>query len=583
MTLLPIIQRELLVRARSRESRRLRLGVALMGMLICLPQWVFPSSFGTPSTVGREIFNGLVVAAFILCCAGCLLTADAVGSERRQGTLGLLFLTRVKAADVLLGKLGSNGLDALCALAALLPLLMIPVLLGGVSGGEAGRKGLALINALCFALAAGLYQSASHRKQFRAAAGAVILVLAVVQLPAIPVPGFGRRAFWHSLSPLVTMVYASDLSYRASRSGYWVSLAAVQVMAWLLLAGASLRLRSAVVEAGSAETAPARVVRRGQGRSVRPTPADENPVEWLVCRQPGVRAAVWIAAVVTLVGQVGGAFLLGTPMGFGFGPFGAAFRGLPWYAMHLLCWAPFAWTASRYFVEARRTGELELLLTTPVSAEQVVAGQWRGLKRLLFAPAVLLGLMIVAELILWVLLMRRYVLDLSVWFCMLVSSVLSIAGLGLGLAALCWLGLWFGLKSRSQAGAILRTMVVGQAVPCAIHLFGLPLVWPLRAFLFGPSGLVPPGYFLIQWLPALLVLLYYGWMIRWAMRRLHLEFSRVEAGRFSLPRPPAPGTASSSMKDMTFNRKERKERGEEGSVDSLRSLRSLRLNKSSPL
>ncbi|MGA2659560.1 MAG: ABC transporter permease, partial [Verrucomicrobiota bacterium] len=192
MMLLPIIQRELLVRARSRESRRLRLGVALMGALSCLPQLLFTTRFAPLSTAGQQIFNGLVVAAFILCCASCLLTADAVASEQREGTLGLLFLTRVKGPDVLLGKLGANGLDALCALVALLPLLMIPVLMGGVTGGEACRKGLALINALGFALAAGLYQSASHRKQFRAAAGAVILVLLIVLLPRIPVPGAAR-------------------------------------------------------------------------------------------------------------------------------------------------------------------------------------------------------------------------------------------------------------------------------------------------------------------------------------------------------------------------------------------------------
>jgi hypothetical protein len=590
MTLLPIIQRELLVRARSRESRRLRLGVALMGALTWLPLWVFPSSLGTPSTVGRQIFNGLVVAAFILCCASCLLTADAVGSEQREGTLGLLFLARVKAPDVLLGKLGANGLDALCALAALLPLLMVPVLLGGVTGGEASRKGLALINALGFALAAGLYQSASHRKQFRAAAGAVILVLVVVLLPEIPVLGFGRRAFWHSLSPLTTMIYADDLSYRASRSDYWVSFAAVQAMAWLLLASASLRLRRAVGDTGSGEMTSARVVRRDRRCSAPPIPANKNPVEWLVCRQPGLRAAVWTAALATVISQASGFLLFRIPFGSGFGPFVGIFWGLAWGVVQLLCWAPFAWAASRYFVEARRTGELEVLLTTPVGAEQVVAGQWRALKRLLFAPLLLIALTTVVQFSLlahpqW----RggRGQMDASLLLFMLSLSIQNIVQMALCLAALCWLGLWFGLKSSGQAGAIARTLVVGQAIPYAIRMFGVPLMWPFRLFVFGSSGLVPMAYFLVPWLPELLVLLYFVFMIRWARRRLRREFSRVEPGRFPPARRPAAGSAGflareqapqleTSMKDMIFSRKERKEHKESSDPSSVRSLRSLR-------
>ena len=53
----------------------------------------------------------------------------------------MLLLTRVGAFDVLMGKLGSAGLTSLCALVAFLPVLMIPVLAGGVTGGEVFRKG----------------------------------------------------------------------------------------------------------------------------------------------------------------------------------------------------------------------------------------------------------------------------------------------------------------------------------------------------------------------------------------------------------------------------------------------------------
>src|ERR1043166_2914920 len=110
MTFLPVIERELRVRSRKNATYGLRVGVALATMLVCLPALLWSGPFAGPSfpkTVGKNVFDAIVAVGFILCCGACLLTADAISSERREGTLGLLLLTRVKAFDVLLGKLGS--------------------------------------------------------------------------------------------------------------------------------------------------------------------------------------------------------------------------------------------------------------------------------------------------------------------------------------------------------------------------------------------------------------------------------------------------------------------------------------------
>jgi len=141
-------------------------------------------------------------------------------------------------------------------------------------------------------------------------------------------------------------------------------------------------------------------------------------------------------------------------------------------------------------------------------------------------------------------------MDPSLLLYMLILSIQNIVEMALGLAALCWLGLWFGLKSSGQAGAIVRTLVIGQAVPCVIRMFGVPLMWPFRLFLFGSSGLVPMAYFLIPWLPELLVLLYFGFMIRWARRRLRREFSGAEPGCFSPPRWHVAGSAGFLGRDQ---------------------------------
>ena len=76
MTFLPLIERELRLRARSPAAYWTRFIVALGGALICLPQLLSSSgSFSTPATIGRGVFNGIVSAAFLLICGVCLLTA----------------------------------------------------------------------------------------------------------------------------------------------------------------------------------------------------------------------------------------------------------------------------------------------------------------------------------------------------------------------------------------------------------------------------------------------------------------------------------------------------------------------------
>jgi len=51
--------------------------------------------------------------------------------------------------------------------------------------------------------------------------------------------------------------------------------------------------------------------------------------------------------------------------------------------------------ASRFFSEARRTGALELLLCTPLTAEEIIKGHWLTLRRRFFAPvAAVVGLVL---------------------------------------------------------------------------------------------------------------------------------------------------------------------------------------------
>jgi hypothetical protein len=265
-------------------------------------------------------------------------------------------------------------------------------------------------------------------------------------------------------------------------------------------------------------------------------------VEWLVLRQRGLGTAVWAAALLIAAGHL--TLIVTHRSGVGLAG-GLLLGNLPWLALQLVSGALIAWAASRFFVKARRTGELELLLTTPVGAEQVVAGQWRALKGLLLPPVVLIVLFVATPTILPALLpyQSHYRLD-PVWRVYLVGgTVLSMAYVVVGLAALCWLGLWFGLKSPGQASVLLRAIALGQVVPYLASYGGSFSVIPLRYVLFGPGGPLPLAYSLVPCLPQFLVLLYFISLIRWARRRLRQELSRAGPARFTLRRGPAAGGA----------------------------------------
>jgi ABC-type transport system involved in cytochrome c biogenesis permease component len=97
MTVLPIVERELRVAARRSST----------------------------------YWSGLM---FLYCLGhGRRSTADCLSEEKREGTLGLLFLTDLKGADIVLGKLAATSMRGFYGFLAVFPVLAIPLLLGGIT------------------------------------------------------------------------------------------------------------------------------------------------------------------------------------------------------------------------------------------------------------------------------------------------------------------------------------------------------------------------------------------------------------------------------------------------------------------
>lgn len=508
MTFLPIVERELRVRARQRGTYWARFLVALLGTTICFLE----------SPYGRNMFESLVTVAFLWCCFAFVLTADVISSERREKTLGLLFLTRVKAPDVLLGKLTSAGLTAFCGLVGVLPVLMLPVLSGGVNGGEVFRTGLVLLNTLFLALASGLWASTRTAGFFRAgrvALGILVVILlgplAINQLATFG--GFIPRNTFGLLSPVVGLLAGRDLAYRASSMPYWISLLAVQLLAWSFVVWTAVRLRRSLQETTSDEVAVP-VARRQQTRITGIT----APIGWLVSRQKGIRLMIWVAVGFSCLSFVSGYLF---PLALG-----TSAMAIMW-PLHLVqgivTGGLFAWAASRFFMEARRTGELELLVTTPLGAETIVSEQWSALWRILRWPLAVLLLPLLAQTAtMWTSVVMRgnglweipYTFSMLFWFANTILEVL----------VLSWLGIWYGLISRTQTGAIVSAVAWAKGVPLIAGLASL-LVFRMIPGILGSGnslGLVA------SWLPQVAILGYYLWLLRRVRRRLHGELREAK-------------------------------------------------------
>lgn len=524
MTLLPIVERELRAGARGRAVYWTRFAVVLVGMLVCLPRLISPVMFGSSAAVGRDLLNAVVSAAFLVSCAACLLTADLISSERRQGTLGLLLLTRVRLLDVLVGKLVSAGLVSLCALAALLPILIMPVLAGGATGGEVFRKGLALLGTLFLALAAGLWASARGREWGQTGRKALIVVAVAVLAPFVTGTFLGRRSAvggeMNLLSPLGTLSAAGDVAYKAAGVAYWVSLLLVQGVAWSLLFGAVFRLRRGWQEE-RAETTACALPTPGEGEAEaaptarRPLDDQMHPLAWLLQRQHGVRAIIWLAALaglshlwaIPIVGRFAGStsvyWSMASPI---------------MLAMGIVEGALFAWAASRFFVEARRTGELELLLTTPMGATQMVSTQWKVLKRALRWPLVLMVVPVLVQ-------AGYAVLKMPVPFGRPQSYQLEYVAVALfqgvntifGVWALCWLGMWFGFRARGPGRAVVWAVTLAKGLPYLINILTWLFYVALVRALFGRISM---SFLILPWLLQAMELLLYLGLIQFARQRL---------------------------------------------------------------
>lgn len=395
MTLAPIIGREMRVAARLRGTYWLRFAAAALALVIS--GFLILTTWGRPMfETGRLIYVAVSWMTFLVCLlSGLWLTCDSLSEEKREGTLGLLFLTDLRGYHVVIGKLAANSLTALLCVLAVVPILAMTLLMGGITAMEVARMALALATALHFSLCSGLLISSLCHSSRKAFFLTFALIFGLTALAPI-LGGIWAENFEASnLTPVFfvvssgcAMVFAGASEYAREPWLYWVSIGVGQLLGCLFLAAACRIIphrwqeKSATIREDSWRGHWHRFWMGGARwrKQFRLKALAQNPYYWLTSRGRWGRLLAWSPLLITA----------------GIWYWGWYEDRLNWFiadtfvtTMICLGGCLKVWVATRAgqnLGEARRLGVLELFLTAPLSARQILAGQWRSLARFFFWP-----------------------------------------------------------------------------------------------------------------------------------------------------------------------------------------------------
>jgi hypothetical protein len=421
LSLPPIIERELRLAARRARTYWDRVGAAAAGAVLFLTVMNGQLASTHPATAGQFTFTVLASAGALLMVFTVLqLAAGAFSREKREDTLGLLFLTPLRPAEVAAGKLLSTSLGAFYRFVAMIPMLALPMLAGGVSFWDFLWLVLGLVNLVFFTSTVGLYFSAQSWDERGAVMSSALTLFAIcLAIPflcaAVVGPFFLRTgSYIGGLSPLYPVVTASA---RSVEFGPYVwSMFLTQALGWIFFKATCRILPSCWQDR---PVASGQLLRRDEPQPepqkgwpyepAEPTPAEEpetgpeseatnkrrrvrprvrrqvntmrrqqlldlNPILWLAQRWRADASSAIILAALGLVAPViifvSGNFEMFLSPGTVLFVSYCVQVGFKTYA---------ATQAALAFARERGEDTLELLLSTPVSVRQLVEGHLQGI------------------------------------------------------------------------------------------------------------------------------------------------------------------------------------------------------------
>ncbi|MCS1411584.1 MAG: hypothetical protein M2R45_04784 [Verrucomicrobia subdivision 3 bacterium] len=491
----PLIDRELRSAARNPQTYRLRLLSGLLTALVSLA-FILPGAhnialIGTTSRSvfwwmsGITMFYGMAMALFF--------AGDALASERRERTLELLYLTKLHSFDILIGKLISCGIGAVQTILAFSLTLALAMLAGGVTLTEFVRVGLLILNSVFLALAIGLLASCLSRDGRVATVLGLFILILFSALPLLPAatatpPGLTPNAYnpesWNLLSPLTSFRLCVSTTANATSPAFTQSLLLQHLASWgvLVLAAAwltkSWRSDQSNSLHGLKRRSGVQVRHDNIARMLSKELLEENPIFWLLTLKYGSPIhRLGAAAIMTAA-----SLLIYAAMTRWTSLTASAFAVMISWHVFVKLWV--AWVASHLMTEMRRSGMLELTLTTPLDWRLILDGWLIGLKRVFLLPIAIL--FSVDLLIAYFGSHLTNAFSGTWWFICILVIVLSLA---METYALTWIGLFRGIVATSTTRAWLTSVGIILLLPW----FGVACFFALGGVGFVTG--VTPGVF----------------------------------------------------------------------------------------
>ncbi len=408
------------------------------------------------TTSGAYLFSTLVFISFFFCLIqGVRRAAASIADEKRDGTLGLLFLTDLRPIDIVAGKLFSVAIPLIQPLLAFVPVLTISILLGGTTGGEIFRSALVLAAILFYSISAGLLVSSFSRRSEETGHATLLLLFASL--------GFPR---WFAYGPLRPLRYFSpwsayanvpDPGYRVSGDEFWWSLLVTVLLSAFFLAAAAYFLPRRWQDE-PVVISPRRKIASPRARldaARRAALLDRNPGEWLAARNSAGGFETWFFRIaiimLTILGGAVAAFA---------GPLQGTAGSVVLAIAALLVLVRLASQASHPLAEARRSGAIEMLLATPLDPRCLVTGQTAALRTQFFP---LIAVIFIGSIFLAF--SNGSILSTAIF----IGSVIMVG------YTVATFGIWMGLREKSPNAAFFKTFIF-TLFP--LFLICLWFLWP---------------------------------------------------------------------------------------------------------
>jgi ABC-type transport system involved in cytochrome c biogenesis permease component len=303
---LPIVVRELRAAARRPRTYYARMTVAAIWVAAAAYVVIVTSVIGIGKHDGLALFRSLSGALFAWALFSAWAGSDSISLEKREGTIGLLFLTDLKCHDIVLGKMVASAVPAFCAALAALPLLAICLVMGGVTASQYAKTALAILNIFFLGQAIGMFSSSLCRLRGNATGLPMLILLSYLTALGLTT-WIAEVQSWDWLAVLVQQNNPARPFYLASQGssargpapGYWATLLVTDLHAWFFM-GLAIRVlprrwRENPKKAGFWKTnwERWRFGNMAARTAFRTRLVSVNPILWLICRGRFGPAFAW--------------------------------------------------------------------------------------------------------------------------------------------------------------------------------------------------------------------------------------------------------------------------------------------------